>query len=549
MQLTLPDFCVVILIGPSGVGKTYFAHTHFKPTEVITSDTCRALVCDDEADQAATADAFDLLRFIAAKRLAARRLTVIDATNVRREDRKSLLELARTYHALAVAIVFNLPETLCQARNRQRPERSFGRHVVRLQIQQLRHSLRGLQREGFRYVYRFDTPEEVEAVTIERQRLWTDRRHEHGPFDIVGDIHGCFDELCALLQRLGYLMTVERDSVGAPVYRVIHPDGRRIVFLGDLVDRGPRIPDVLRVAMHMTTTGTALCVPGNHEIKLLRALRGQRVQISHGLAASLQQLTAESSAFTEQVMTFLDGLVSHYVLDDGKLVVAHAGMKAEMQGRASGAVRTFALYGETSGETDEFGLPVRYNWAADYRGRALVVYGHTPVPEAEWLNGTICLDTGCVFGGKLTALRYPEKELVSVPAAQTYCEPIRPLQPAQATAETRSAQQAHDDLLDMADVQGKRRIATRWHPPVTIREENAAAALEVMSRFAVPPQWLIYLPPTMAPTDTSSRPGLLEYPDEAFAYFATHGVEQVVCEEKHMGSRAVVIVCRDAQAA
>jgi protein phosphatase len=204
MQLTIPDFCLVVLIGPSGAGKTHFAHTHFKPTEVIASDACRALVCDDETDQAATADAFELLRFIATKRLAARRLTVIDATNVRREDRKALVDLARTYHALVVAIVFNLPEQLCQERNRQRPERPFGRHVVRLQTQQLHQSLRGLQREGFRYVYTFKTPEEVEAVTIERQRLWTDRRQEHGPFDIIGDIHGCFDErpmtICSILR-------------------------------------------------------------------------------------------------------------------------------------------------------------------------------------------------------------------------------------------------------------------------------------------------------------------------------------------------------------
>jgi protein phosphatase len=172
MQLTIPDFCLVVLVGPSGAGKTHFARTHFKPTEVIASDACRALVCDDETDQAATADAFELLRFIATKRLAARRLTVIDATNVRREDRKALLELARAYHALAVAIVFNLPENLCQERNRQRPERPFGRHVIRLQTQQLRHSLRGLQREGFRYVYMLDSPDAVEAATIARQRLW-----------------------------------------------------------------------------------------------------------------------------------------------------------------------------------------------------------------------------------------------------------------------------------------------------------------------------------------------------------------------------------------
>ena len=128
--------------------------------------------------------------------------------------------------------------------------------------------------------------------------------------------------------------------------------------------------------------------------------------------------------------TFLDGLVSHYVLDDGKLVVAHAGMKEEMQGRGSGKVRDFALYGETTGETDEFGLPVRYDWAAEYRGTAMVVYGHTPVPEPEWLNRTINIDTGCVFGGKLTALRYPERELVSRPGrARPTAEPARPFLP------------------------------------------------------------------------------------------------------------------------
>jgi protein phosphatase len=219
-------------------------------------------------------------------------------------------------------------------------------------------------------------------------------------------------------------------------------------------------------------------------------------------------------------------------------------MKEEMQGRGSGKVRDFALFGETTGEVDEFGLPVRYNWAADYRGRAMVVYGHTPVPEPEWLNRTINIDTGCVFGGKLTALRYPEKELVSVPASRVYYEPVRPLQP-QAAAPDLSAQQVHDDLLDLEDVIGKRFIGTRLHSNITIPAENAMAALEVMSRFAVNPKWLIYLPPTMSPSETSQQPGLLEHPAEAFAYYRHEGIPVVVCEEKHMGSRAVVIVCRD----
>ena len=179
--------------------------------------------------------------------------------------------------------------------------------------------------------------------------------------------------------------------------------------------------------MGMVADGTALCIPGNHEVKLLRALNGKNVTTTHGLAQSLEQLSKEPPEFSKEVATFIDGLVGHYVLDEGRLVVAHAGLPEKMQGRASGAVRAVALYGDTTGETDDYGLPVRYPWAEDYRGDALVVYGHTPVPDAVWVNKTICIDTGCVFGGHLTALRYPERELVSVPAHEVYYEPVRPL--------------------------------------------------------------------------------------------------------------------------
>ena len=281
----------------------------------------------------------------------------------------------------------------------------------------------------------------------------------------------------------------------------------------------------------------------------MRALQGRNVQVTHGLAESLGQLSEQPAGFKEKVVEFLDGLISHYVLDDGKLVVAHAGLRPEMQGRASGRVRDFALYGETTGETDEFGLPVRYNWAAEYRGRAMVVYGHTPVHEPAWVNGTINVDTGCVFGGRLTALRYPEKELVSVPAARTYYEPARPFLPEGAQASPAPGPGDYEDLLELTDVLGKRIVQTRLFRNVTVPEENAAAALEVMSRFAVDPHWLIYLPPTMSPSETSMVPGLLEHPSEAFAYYRKQGVPKVICEEKHMGSRAVVIVCRDEAAA
>jgi protein phosphatase len=534
MKISIPEMSLVVLVGASGSGKSTFARKHFLPTEIISSDGCRGLVSDDEGSLDATDDAFEVLHFIAGKRLARQKLTVIDATNVQPHARKSLVAMARAHDCMAAAIVLDLPPRLCHERNQARPDRQFGFHVVRQHASQLRQSLRELRREGFRYVSVLDSPAAIDAVTIERTRLWTNRRDDHGPFDIIGDVHGCFDELVDLLRALGY-------QVDGDAFTATPPEGRRAVFLGDLVDRGPGITSVLKLVLGMTRAGAALCIPGNHEIKLLKKLQGRDVKVSHGLQETLDQLAREPAEFSQQVADFIDALVSHYVLDDGKLVVAHAGMKQSFQGRASGRVREFALYGEATGERDEFGLPIRYDWAADYRGKAMVVYGHTPVPEAEWLNRTICIDTGCVFGGKLTALRYPESQLVQVPARRTYYEPIRPLAPEPIAPPPR----AYRDLLDIEDVQGKRAIATRVHHPVTVREDNAAAALEVMSRFAVDPRWLIYLPPTMSPPETCKAGDYLERPAEAFAYFRREGIDRVICERKHMGSRAVIVVCRD----
>ena len=571
MQIKIPDFALVLLLGPSGAGKSTFAAEHFAPTEVLSSDRFRGWVSDDENSMDATADAFDALRYVAAKRLARRRLTVIDATNVQADARRPLVQLAREYHALPIAIALNLPERLCQDRNAERPDRAFGPHVVRGHKRALKRSMRGLRREGFRSVYELKTAEQVEAVEVVRQPLWCDRRTETGPFDIIGDVHGCMDELAALLDALGY--ETDREAGAAHLYR--HPEGRRAVFVGDLVDRGPRNLDVVRTVMAMVEAGTALCVPGNHDVKLVKKLRGKNVRVAHGMAETLAEFDAlpnEVRADTErEVAVFLDRLVSHAVLDGGRLVVAHAGLKADMQNRGSGAVRAFALYGDTSGETDEFGLPVRHDWAAEYRGDAAVVYGHTPVPEAEWVNNTANVDTGCVFGGKLTAVRWPEREFVSVPAQEVYAEPSRPFLDADVAsgtslptgdplgngvevddgADRRAVPRLAPDPSDLflEDVSGKRVITTRLRKTVTIREGQAAAALETMSRFAADPRWLVYLPPTMSPSETSTRPGYLEHPAEALAYYQSRGVQTAVCEEKHMGSRAVVVVCRDADAA
>ncbi len=549
MQLTIPDFAMVTLIGASGSGKTTFASRHFLETEVVSSDRCRALLADDETDQSVTAEAFDLLYTIASKRLSARRLTVVDATNLRPADRAKGVEVAKRYHALPVAIVFDIPAETAVERNKQRPDRSFGARVVYEHVRLLRKSIKGLRREGYRVVHVLDSLEAVDAFTVVREPLYNDRRGEHGPFDVIGDVHGCIDELRALLGNLGYEASSGDARDGRPVWS--HPQGRRAVFVGDLVDRGPGVVAVLRVVMDMVATGNALCVPGNHENKLARKLSGRPVTVSHGLEQTLEQIAElpddERAAFERQVLAFVDGLVSHYWLDGGRLAVAHAGLRESMIGRGSAEVRSFALYGETTGETDEFGLPVRYNWAAEYRGPTKVVYGHTPVPAPEWVNNTVCVDTGCVYGGSLTALRYPELSFASVRALRTYVDPVRPL--AVEIEAPLSAQQLADDLLPLSEVAGKRRIETRFGKAITIPEENAAAALEIASRFCADPRWLIYLPPTMSPSETSARETLLEHPDEAFAYYRKSGVARVVLEEKHMGSRAVVVLSRSEEAA
>ena len=524
----------MVLCGASGSGKSTFAGRHFAPTEVVSSDQCRALVSDDATDQSVTAAAFELLHSIVDKRLELGRLTVVDATNTKPEDRKAIIELARRWDVLATAIVFDVSLDVCLDHNEQRRDRRTPPHAIRRQHDTLRRGAKRLRKERFTRVYTLGSTEELDSVEVLRTRIWSDRRDDPGPFDIIGDVHGCHDELLSLLDRLGY-------ETGAD--SITHPEGRRAVFLGDLVDRGPGVAEVLDVAMSMVAAGSALCIAGNHEVKLRRALAGRNVKVTHGLAESLEQLQQRPSEFGERVAEFIDSLISHYVLDGGRLVVAHAGLPERYHGRSSGRVRELALYGDTDGETDEFGLPVRYPWAEDYRGEAAVVYGHTPVPVAGWVNNTICVDTGAVFGGELTALRWPEREVVSVPAVAVHYEPIRP------TGSTEDWRPPSSQLLDVGDVLGKHYVETTLAGRVLIEAERSSAALEVMSRFAADPRWLVHLPPTMAPAAASGRDGYLEHPDEAFAYFRRAGVDEVVVQEKHMGSRAVLVVARSAEAA
>lgn len=532
MRIEIPELAVVAMIGGTSSGKTTFANRYFQPTEVLSSDFFRAMICDDETAQDVSQDAFDLLYATANKRLRHGKLTVIDATNLQQNARKQVISLAREQNVHSVAIVLNLPEKVLSERNQARADRGFPERVIQKHCADVRRSIKKLKREGFRFVYVLTSQEEIDHVEIVRTKLWNDKKDEHGALDIIGDIHGCGQELRMLLDKLGYV---------AQNGCYCHPEGRKVAFLGDFCDRGNENVNVLKLVMSMVKSGNAFAVAGNHDAKLVKYLKGKSVQLTHGLDKTVAELNAESEAFRTEVCEFLDGLISHYVLDDGKLVIAHAGVKQDYIGRGSGRVREFCLYGETTGETDAYGLPVRLNWASDYRGRATIVYGHVAQKEVQSLNGTHCIDTGCVFGGKLTAYRYPENEFVSIDALQKYCEPAKPLDSKQ--------EDVIDDMLTVNDYQGKLYLQTDLIANIQIHENQLAAALEVMSRFASDPHWLIYLPPTMSPCATSSLDDYLEHPLEAFAYYQKKGIWHLVCEQKHMGSRAVIVLCKNSDVA
>lgn len=416
--ITIPKLSLVLLVGPAGAGKSTFAAKHFAPTEIVSSDALRAMIDDDENSQGATNDAFEVLRLIAGKRLARGRLTVVDATNARTEDRRPLIKLAQQHHAACVAIVLDVDVDTCLKRNEERGGAAAPRpNVIKRQAESIAKSASSLRREG---LYRAITlsPDQIDDLTIERERMRADRCDERGPFDIIGDVHGCFDELQELLRKCDYAP----DEQG--VWR--HPEGRRAIFLGDIINRGPRSIDCLCLVMDMVEAGSALCVPGNHENLLMSWLKGQTLSPGHGLRQTMNELDhvpdEEYKAFKARCSKFLTGLESHLILDRATLVVAHAGMTADMAGRMG--VRRFALYGETRGEFDGFTRRAAPLWAQKHRAKTRVIYGHSAVPEPKRINNTLNIDTGCVFGGKLTAFRYPEGEAVFVEAKETYFEPV-----------------------------------------------------------------------------------------------------------------------------
>jgi protein phosphatase len=411
--LSLPPLALLILCGPSGSGKSTWARKHFLSTQIVASDECRAMILDDAASQVANEDAFALFHTIIAQRLKHRRFTVADSTALKPKARADLLALARTWKVPAIVVAFDVPLDEAIRRDARRDGRTVGERVVTRHCQQFQQALVELKKEKSLGALHVLTPEAMDASRVERVKPATEGTH----FDVIGDIHGCFEELQELFEKLGYVVRED----GLPR----HPDGRLPVFVGDLTDRGPHSPEVLRLAIELVAAQAALFVPGNHDAKLFRMLRGATVQKTHGLDLTDAQLRALPDTTRERLTTdalaFLEPQPCYVVLDGGRLVVAHAGIKEEYIGRYDEAVVRFTRFGDVTG-FEENGMPIRRDWAQEYAGSALIAYGHTPQEEIKFVNNTVNLDGGCVFGGFLAALRYPEREIVTVMAKQTYAE-------------------------------------------------------------------------------------------------------------------------------
>ncbi|MDP9380044.1 MAG: AAA family ATPase [Chloroflexota bacterium] len=403
---------LVVLVGGAGAGKSTWAQARFLPTQIVSTDRCRALVGDREEVQAYSKQAFELFYFLIEKRMELGKHIVADSTGLDPAVRRNLLGLAYDHGYPAIAVVFTAGLDVRRARNRER-SRQVADEVLIKQQEALERALSDIRSEGWESVFLLG-PEEADRARVERLPVGV-YNNKQPPYDIVGDVHGCLDELRELIEKLGWVR--DGDSY-------THPEGRTLVSLGDLADRGPDVPGCFRLWMQLVADGKALFVPGNHDNKLMRYLMGRNVRITHGLEQSAQQLDnlseAERNNLRTAILRFIRHAPPYLILDSGKLIVAHAGIKAQMIGKVSKRIQDFTLYGDVTGERTPEGLPVRRDWAAKYHGRAFVVYGHTPVQKPGVRNNTVNIDTGCVFGGALTALRYPEKELVEVRARRAY---------------------------------------------------------------------------------------------------------------------------------
>jgi len=425
--------CIVVMVGASGSGKSTWSEARWPATSVLSSDALRALLVDNEDAQWANAQVFQVLDVAARARLELGRRVIVDATNAKKEDRAQWRELAREFDVPCAAVWFDIGQEVCEARQQQR-ERKVSARVISRQLSDLSNVREQLEAESWDMLWRVSeehAPGEHEVLKAYQEpavrvagtkgvRLGAKR------CDIVGDVHGCFDELMALLEKLGWQPDGDLHA---------HPEDRLLLFVGDLVDRGPASVPVLAYVDAMIEAGRAFLVRGNHDDKLRRYLLGNKVKVDEHLQTTVDELEAleqdERQRITERAIAMIDaspywalvGSTEEHRADmEAALVIAHAAFKPSLMQSKEDKVRWFCLYGPTTGKKDARGYPERVDWTLRYPSSgALCVTGHTPYSgEVIERNNTMCLDTACVFGHRLTALRWPEMEIVDVEAARAY---------------------------------------------------------------------------------------------------------------------------------
>ncbi|MDR2349746.1 MAG: AAA family ATPase [Deltaproteobacteria bacterium] len=417
MLIELPENCVVVLIGASGSGKSTFASRHFSPSEILSSDSVREMITDEPLPRDGDSHylTFKLLRELLDARLKNLKFTVVDATNTCARDRAPYVEIARNNDFYSIAVVLDPGLERTKAQNAQRkgrpptPEAVVERHRARIA-----RSLETLKSEGFARVLVLESPEEIDGTRIERIPPWSDLSEDTGPFDVIGDVHGCYRELLALLGTLGYEVDPEN-------HRAFHPEGRKAVFLGNFAGLGPEVADVIKLVKNMVGDKNAHSVPGNHEERLRKLLNKANGSADPVLLEETR-LANETQEFRDSVLGFLENLISHYILDRGRLVVAHAGLPKRFQGRVSSRVRDFCLYGEDMEDKKLSRTNFDRKWVDGYKRAPKVVYGHYASDVPLEANNTVCVDTGCVYGGSLSCYRHPEGKIVSVPAEKAYAK-------------------------------------------------------------------------------------------------------------------------------
>lgn len=560
MQCKLLNGAIVLLIGPSNSGKTTLlqslvASGQLLASEIISSDDYRQLVADVdyidlsavekedeaivyEAYQRISEQAFHALHTIVEARAKLNKVSIIDATNLRSFECANYFEIAKRNHVPVQALLFNTPKEQLLARDQLR-DNPRGQKRVLQQFNTFKYEVKAIKKEPFANLYTVQDDEEIKLIR-EPNKLTLEI--EHG-VDIIGDIHGCYDEMLALIRELGY---EQRDDV------YIHPAGRRLISVGDIMSRGPKSIETMQFWLKQIEAGLSYMTDSNHGWKIARWLGGKDVSLNHGdelveqefMAYAKVHGEAATNALKARFARMLLDAPSHYILTKQnitKAVVTHAGIKDHYIGKQSKRISDFCRYGDIL-QTDRTSKPVRGDWFTQHKTSELIIWGHDVNVQPFKANRTINIDQGAVFGGELTAFQYPEQTFTSVKAFANYAgteeNPI---------LEAKNKRFRPPNVTQFID---GFTVHTRNDEQIAIPKENALAALDTFSHYTLPLEQVIYIPPTMSPTpQTSALPGYLEHPSEAFHYYKKNGITKMMAEKKHMGSRAVIFIAKNRQVA